>query len=137
MKPTIRQYMTHNPHTIGREQTLEVAHRVMREHRVRHLPVLEGGKLVGLVSQRDLHLIETLRDVDPAETTVEEAMTMDVYVTAPNTPLAEAARVMAENKYGSAVVVDRAKIVGVFTTVDALLALAQLLVDKPQALTGS
>jgi acetoin utilization protein AcuB len=137
MKPTVRQYMTHNPHTIGREQTLDVAHRVMREHRVRHLPVLEGGKLVGLVSQRDLHLIETLRDVDPAETTVEEAMTMDVYVTAPNTPLAEAARVMAENKYGSAVVVDRAKIVGVFTTVDALLALAQLLVDKPQALTGS
>src|SRR6476469_4387690 len=101
MKPTIQQYMTRNPHTIGREQTLEVAHRVMREHGVRHLPVLEGGKLVGVVSQRDLHLIETLRDVDPAATTVEEAMTMDVYIAAPSTPLAEAVHVMAENKYGS------------------------------------
>jgi acetoin utilization protein AcuB len=137
MKPTIRQFMTRNPHTIGREQSLEVAHRVMREHRVRHLPVLEGGKLVGVLSQRDLHLIETLRDVDPATTTVDEAMTMDVYVAAPNTPLAEVAHVMAENKYGSAVVVDRAKIVGMFTTVDALSALAQWLADKPQALTGS
>jgi CBS domain-containing protein len=47
------------------------------------------------------------------------------------------AHVMAENKYGSAVVVDRAKIVGMFTTVDALSALAQWLADKPQALTGS
>jgi len=137
MKPTIRKFMTADPHTIGQEQSLTVAHRMMREHRVRHLPVLEGGKLMGVVSQRDLHLIETLRDVDPDDTTVEEAMTMDVYVTPPNTPLAEAARVMAEHKYGSAVVVDRGKIVGMFTTVDALSALAQLLEDDPKALTGS
>jgi acetoin utilization protein AcuB len=137
MKPTIRKFMTANPHTIGQEQSLTVAHRMMRESRVRHLPVLEGGKLVGLVSQRDLHLIETLRDVDPDKTSVEEAMTMDVYVTPPNTPLDEAARVMAEHKYGSAVVVDRGKIVGMFTTVDALSALAQLLGDDAKALTGS
>jgi len=133
MKPTIRKYMTHDPYTIGQEQTLEVAHRVMREHRIRHLPVLAGGKLVGIVSQRDLHLIETLRDVDPAKTTVAEAMTMDVYITTPNTPLAEAACVMADHKYGCAVIVDRGKIGGMFTTVDALNALAQLLEEKPRA----
>jgi acetoin utilization protein AcuB len=126
MKTTIRKFMTQNPHTIGQDQMLTVAHRVMRENRVRHLPVLEGGKLVGVISQRDLHLIETLQDVDPATTSVEEAMTMDVYVTTPSTPLDEAARIMAEHKYGSAVVVDRGKIVGMFTTVDALNALAQL-----------
>jgi acetoin utilization protein AcuB len=137
MKPTIRKFMTPNPHTIGQEQTLAVAHRMMRENRVRHLPVLEGGKLVGVLSQRDLHLIETLRDVDQETTTVEEAMTMDVYVTNPNTPLEEAARLMAEHKYGSAVVVDRGKIAGVFTTVDALLALAQFLGEPAKALTGS
>ena len=136
MKQTIRKFMTTNLHTIGQEQTLAVAHRMMREYRVRHLPVLAGGKLVGVVSQRDLHLIETLRDVDPATTMVEEAMTMDVYVAQPNTPLDEAARVMAENKYGSAVVVDRDKIVGMFTTIDALSALARLLEDKEKALTA-
>jgi acetoin utilization protein AcuB len=137
MTPIIRKYMTSNPVTIGQEQTLDVAHRVMREHRVRHLPVLQGGKLVGVLSQRDLHLIETLNDVDPATTTVEDAMTMDVYVTAPSTPLAEVVSVMADHKYGSAVVVDRGKIVGMFTTIDALDALAHLLVDRPRAMTGS
>jgi len=137
MKPTLRKFMTTNPHTIGQEQTLAMAHRMMREHRVRHLPVLEGGKLVGVISQRDLHLIETLQDVDPATTTVEEAMTMDVYVTAPNTPLEEVARIMAEHKYGSAVVVDRGKIVGMFTTIDALHALTCLLDTSPKALTGT
>jgi len=137
MKPTLRKFMTTNPQTIGREQSLAVAHRVMREHRVRHLPVLEGGKLVGLISQRDLHLIETLRDVDPATTTVDEAMTMDVYVAAPNTPLDEAALVMAEHKYGSAIVVDRGEIVGVFTTIGALYALVHLLDPRPRALTGT
>jgi acetoin utilization protein AcuB len=137
MKTTIRKFMTANPHTIGQEQTLAVAHRLMQEHRVRHLPVLDAGKLVGVLSQRDLHFIETLRDVDPAKTTVEEAMTMDVYVTTPSTPLHEAAQVMADHKYGSAVVVDRGRIVGMFTTVDALTALAQLADHKPKALTGT
>jgi acetoin utilization protein AcuB len=137
MKPTIRKYMTPNPLTVGRDQTLEVAHRMMREHRVRHLPVLEGGKLVGVLSQRDMHLIETLRDVDPSSTTVEEAMTMDVYVTTPSTQLAEVVGVMAKHKYGSAVVVDRAKIVGMFTTIDALNALMHLLTEQPGARTGS
>ena len=123
---TIQKYMTRSPHTIGQEQTLEVAHSVMREHEVRHLPVLEGGKLVGLVSQRDLHLVETLQDVDPATTTVDEAMTTDVYITGPDESLDEVATQMAEHKYGSAVIVERGKVVGMFTTVDALNALAQL-----------
>jgi acetoin utilization protein AcuB len=127
MSIPIKKYMTVDPLTIGREQSLAMAHRVMREHHVRHLPVLEAGKLVGLVSQRDLHLIETLRDVDPKDTTVEEAMTMDVYITGPNAPLEEVTAVMAEHKYGSAVVVDRGKIVGLFTTIDALNALTKLL----------
>jgi acetoin utilization protein AcuB len=124
MNATIRKYMTQNPYTIGQEQPLSVAHEVMRQHNVRHLPVLEGGKLVGVVSQRDLHLIETLRDVDPAKTTIDEAMTADVYVTGPDAPLDEVASHMAEHKYGSAIVVDRGKVIGLFTTVDALAALS-------------
>ncbi|HEX9296442.1 MAG TPA: CBS domain-containing protein [Polyangiaceae bacterium] len=127
MKPAIRKFMTESPHTIGNHQTLEIAHRMMREHRVRHLPVLEAGKLVGVISQRDLHLIETLEDVDPNDTMVEEAMTTDVYITGPYAPLEEVAATMAEHKYGSAVIVDRGKVVGIFTTVDALSALTQFL----------
>ena len=126
MSLNIRKYMSRGPHTIGREQTLTVAHEVMRQHGVRHLPVLEGGKLVGILSQRDLHLVETLRDVDPSTTTVDEAMTGDVYVTGPDATVDEVASHMAEHKYGSAIVVERGKVIGLFTTVDALTALSTL-----------
>jgi acetoin utilization protein AcuB len=123
MKTAVRKYMTLSPVTIGEEQTLERAHEVMREAKVRHLPVLQGGKLVGLVSQRDLHLIETLRDVDPSETTVAEAMSQDVYAVSASTSLLEVALEMVEHKYGSAVIVEGPRVIGVFTTTDALRAL--------------
>jgi acetoin utilization protein AcuB len=82
---------------------------------------------VGLLSQRDLHLIETLRDVDPKEVLVEEAMTQDAYTVAPETPLGGVAREMARHKYGSAVIVRGAEVLGIFTTTDALQALDTVL----------
>ena len=125
--PTIRKYMTTSPHSIGRAQTLAVAHQVMRDHGFRHLPVLEGGKLVGVLTQRDLTLVEALRDVDPTKVTVEEAMTTDVYAVSPDAPLDEVASEMAEHKYGCTIVMQNAQVVGVFTTVDACRALHDLL----------
>lgn len=125
--PAVRKYMTTSPHSIGREQTLAVAHSMMREHSFRHLPVLEGGKLVGLVTMRDLHLIETLRDVDANVVTVEDAMTTDVYAVSPDAPLDEVAMEMSEHKYGCTIVMQNEHVVGVFTTVDACRALHDLL----------
>lgn len=125
--PTIQAHMTASPHSIGRDQPLARAHAVMREHRIRHLPVLQAGELVGVLSQRDLHLIETLRDVDPAEVVVEEAMSTDIYAVPPDAPLAEVARAMADHKYGCAVVIHQQHVVGIFTTVDACRALSELL----------
>lgn len=125
--PHIDRYMTTSPLTIGRDQTLAHAHALMREHKIRHLPVLEGGKLIGLISDRDLHMIETLRDVDPEKVVVEEAMVPEVYTVSPAAPLDEVVREMAAHKYGSAVVIDHNKVVGVFTTIDAMQAFADLL----------
>ena len=124
---TIAERMTRNPHLIGAEQSIAAAHQLMRANGIRHLPVLHGGKLVGVVSQRDLHFIESLRDVNPEEVSVEEAMTQDVYAVPPRTPLKEIVNEMAERKLGSAVVVEGQKVVGVFTTVDALDTLAGIL----------
>lgn len=119
--------MTRSPHTIGHDQTMAAAHRVMRGHGIRHLPVLSAGKLVGIVSQRDLHLIETLGDVDPEEVQVSEAMSQETYTVGPRASLRKVAAEMAEHKYGCAMVVEKDDVVGVFTTVDALRALALLL----------
>lgn len=126
-RPTIQEHMTPGPHTIGRQQPLTAARKLMREHAIRHLPVLDGGELVGIVSDRDIALIETLRDVDPEFVKVSEAMTSEVFAVKPDASLEEVAATMAERKYGAAVVVDRGKVVGVFTTVDGLRTLASVL----------
>jgi acetoin utilization protein AcuB len=123
-KPTVEQHMTVSPVVIGSARTLSDAHRLMRERGIRHLPVVDGARLVGVVSQRDLYLAETLRGVDPETDSVREAMTDEPYVVAPGAPLDEVASVMADRKIGCALVVDRGSIIGVFTTVDALRALA-------------
>jgi acetoin utilization protein AcuB len=125
--PHVDKYMTASPCTIGHDQPLTQAHKLMRDHQIRHLPVLSQGKLVGILSDRDLHLIESLQDVSPDEVLVEDAMTPSVYTVAPTAPLDEVVREMARHKYGSAVVEDHQKVVGVFTTIDALRAFADLL----------
>ncbi|HEX4803552.1 MAG TPA: CBS domain-containing protein [Myxococcaceae bacterium] len=128
----ISDYMTRSPHTIAVDRTLSEAHSLMRQFRIRHLPVVERGKLVGIVSERDLHLVETLKDVSPAEATVEEAMSQEVFVTAPGSSLSRVARVMASRKLGSAVVVHHGQVLGIFSTVDALRALSEIAAEKRQ-----
>ena len=126
-KLAIADFMTSTPLAIDCDGTLADAHELMRKHLVRHLPVLSRGRLAGIVSERDLHLIETLKDVNPMRVTVEEAMTADVFTVEADASLEETARTMADNKYGSAVVVERGDVIGVFTTTDALRALASIL----------
>jgi acetoin utilization protein AcuB len=125
--PTIQKYMTTSPHTVGSDQKLSHAHAILHEHRVRHLPVLRGGELVGMLTERDLALIESLKDVDPHAITVEEAMSTGVYRVSPDSPLDEVVSEMASKKYGSAVVVQNGKVVGIFTTVDVCTAFGELL----------
>ena len=127
MTHVVDDFMTRSVHTIGTQSPLIEAHRIMNEHAIRHLPVLEGGKLVGVVSMRDLHLIETLKGVDPKEVAVEEAMSQDAYTVPPGTVLLEVARTMAMHKYGSAVIAREGHVEGIFTTIDALKALEALL----------
>lgn len=125
--PTIQKYMTTTPHSIGAEQTLAHAHEVLREHKIRHLPVLRGGALVGMITQRDLALVEALKDVDPRKVLVEDAMSTSLYTVAPDAPIDEVVSEMAEKKYGSAIVLQNHKVVGIFTTVDVCTAFAELL----------
>jgi acetoin utilization protein AcuB len=134
----IKKLMTKLPYTIAHDQTMEAAHRMMREHRVRHLPVLDGGALVGVVSDGDLHLVETLLDVDPARVLVEDAMTQDVYTVAPDAPIDEVVRTMARRKLGSTIVAERGRVVGIFTTIDALQSFARALApsSKPKSNRG-
>jgi acetoin utilization protein AcuB len=117
----IADVMTRSPHTIGNDQALERARQVMNQYRIRHLPVLAGGRLVGLVSQRDVYFVEAL-DIqgDKSEITVDEAMSRDVFEVGVSTPVARVVETMVRKKLGCAVVTDGGRVVGVFSTIDAM-----------------
>ncbi len=124
--PQIQKYMTAMPHTVGRAIPVQTALTLMREHRIRHLPVQDGGKLVGVLTDRDVKLASGFNGAQ--ELTVEEVMTSDPYTVTPETPLDHVTLQMAEHKYGCAVVQQsNGKVVGIFTSIDALRVLSEML----------
>lgn len=127
----ISDYMTPTPVTVGQEQSLAHAAEVMKQHRIRHLPVLHGGQLVGVLTERDVALLSAQEHVDPHKLTAEDAMSPTTYAVRAETPLREVVAHLAEHRLGSAVIVDQADHVhGIFTTVDAMQMLAEILAER-------
>ncbi len=125
--PKIMKFMTSHPHTINSHLSLAQAEKMMSEYHIRHLPVLEGGKLIGLVSDRDLKMVMSFKDVDPVKVTVEEACTFDPITVSPESDLDEVVKLMAEKRIGSVLVADNNKLVGIYTWVDALNSMSEIL----------
>jgi acetoin utilization protein AcuB len=119
----VYRYMTPCPQTIQRDATLADAREAMSRYGIRHLPVLDGHDLVGILSDRDLAVAEKLSDV--FRVAVAEIMSLDPYVALPEVTLAVVAGEMATHRYGAVVVVDRGNVVGVFTATDALRAIGE------------
>ncbi len=123
----IADYMTPAPYTIGYEQSIAAAMRLMDTHKIRHLPVLDGGEIVGMVSERDIALVEALQDFDPEKMPIDEAVAGRPYVVGPDALLLDVVRHMGERKIGSAIIAEDVTVRGVFTATDALLILADFL----------
>mgnify|MGYP001573803317 CR=1 FL=1 len=124
--PKISKFMTASPHTIGNDIPLKKALEVMRTNGIRHLPVQAGGHLVGMITDRDIKLASSFQGA--AELKVDDVMSPDPYTVSPDAALDQVVEVMAERKYGSAVVYqENGKVVGIFTAVDGLRVLADIL----------
>lgn len=137
---TVGDYMTEAPRTMGLDQSVAEAAKVMHERRIRHLPVLHGGVLMGVLSQRDVAVLSAVDGLDPSQVTVEEAMTAEPFATTPKAPLVEAVREMADRNYGCAVVMESGQVVGILTSTDALRVLREKLEQEastPQELAPS
>lgn len=118
-------HMVKHPHSITPDVSITAAMDLMRSLNIRHLPVLEREKLVGLVSDRDLRGALALDKANQLR--IGDVMKRDVFVTTPDTSLSDVAQEMALQKFGSALIVDRrGHITGIFTTTDALRILADL-----------
>ncbi len=128
-KLTVGEIMVTGPVTLECNDVLDVADDIMTLGRIRHLPVLEEGRVVGVLSQRDLFhsALVRLLGFQPREqkdlmrtVRVREVMTKPVITISPEAPVKEAARLMMEKKIGCLPVVDGEKFVGVITETDIL-----------------
>lgn len=125
--PQIQKVMTKLPRTIGHDIPVIRAEALMRSEGFRHLPVLDGGRLVGILSDRDITLAAALGD---SKMKVADVMMPDPYVARPDYALDRVVMEMAERKIGSAVVQqENGTVVGIFTAVDGLRVLSETLAD--------
>jgi len=125
--PSIRKFMTTEPYTLQAGAKVAECHVLMKDHHIRHVPICDGDRVVGMVTDGDLHRAEALSGVDPSKVELRAVMSAKPYTVSPDAPVDEVVREMAGHKYGSAVVVDNGHVVGVFTAVDAMTAFAELL----------
>ncbi len=120
-----------NPRCVERDQPLQGARDLMKQHDLRHLPVLDHGKLVGVLSERDLYYLESVMRVDTDVDTVREAMNPRVYTVPVGTPITSVLSEMAHQKYGCAIVMNGTEVAGIFTTTDALHLLVECFRKHP------
>lgn len=128
--PLVEKYMSTTPHSIGSQQTIAAAHDVMKEFKIRHLPVLNNGQLAGIVSDRDIKLAMSIHGVDPLVTLVSEISNDEIFLVQPKAKLDEVVQTMGDKKIGSVLVVDNHRLVGIFTTTDAMRAFKELLNNR-------
>jgi acetoin utilization protein AcuB len=133
----VGERMTRNPITVSEEASIDDALHLMRERKVRRLPVIDAaGKMVGIVSDKDLlhaapspatslsvyelhYLLSKL--------TIKRVMSSPVITIGPDTPVEVAARIMADNKIGGLPVMDGSNLVGIITETDVFKILLDLL----------
>jgi len=77
--PPIQKYMTTTPLTISAESTLEEAFNLMKSKHIRHLPVMDGDHLVGIISERDIMVAEALQHVDAFRVKVKDIAKTESY----------------------------------------------------------
>jgi CBS domain-containing protein len=127
--PQVIAFMTPFPYSIDVDAPLAEAHKLMRRHGFRHLPVTLAGTIAGILTDRDINLIlgPELGSPDERELRVRDAFVEQPCVVPASAPVGKVAKMMAERHIGSAIVTKSDKLVGIFTVTDACRALALVL----------
>ncbi len=130
----VDQYMTTFPTTIGSEESLSTARTKLREHNIHHLPVMEGERLVGVLSDRDIEIVESLEArIGPRDVRAGDVMTRSPYTVGPEARVETVVREMVSRRYGSAVIMSGQRVLGIFTATDALGAFADFIAGRVPA----
>jgi CBS domain-containing membrane protein len=126
----VADVMTKRVTTLKETDDLALADAIFALGNIRHLPVVNKGRLVGLITQRDL--LRTLAergDVDARQTLAGEVMRTELSTVTGDMPVTEAAELMADQKYGCLPVVEHGVLVGIVTEVDLLHLAAKLALE--------
>lgn len=126
---TIEEYTTPDPVTVGPETALTEVMRIFEKFGFRHIPVVQDGKAIGIISDRDILLARPMGVMELMR--AKEVMTSSPYAASIDAPLEEIALELSNRKFGSVLVYDRKdKFYGIFTATDALNALVEILRDN-------
>jgi acetoin utilization protein AcuB len=132
----VERWMKANPITVGPQDSFRHAMNLIRQRGIRHLPVVEGGRLVGIVTDRDV------RQASPSAATsleihelhyllekikIRDIMTSEVVTATPEMPIEEAARLMLTHRIGSLPVLRGMALVGIITETDILSAFVEVM----------
>ena len=119
MQEKIKELMTLMPHTIGSGVSLNKAKEKMLEHHCHHLPVLDGGKLVGVISDKDLDYVYNFDNHE--DTIVEDIMNDDLVIVNPEDELKGVLETMLDQRINSVIVsAGQGETWGIFTTTDLI-----------------
>lgn len=130
----ISKIMSNDIITINKTQSIREVSEIIRDKNIRHVPVVSGEKIIGMLSKVDLQKISFVNTVDGDELTtalydglnIEQVMTKDVKVVQKNDTFYDVATILSKNEFHSLPVLENEKLVGIVTTTD----LIKYLVDQ-------
>lgn len=129
-KAPISTIMTEHVVTLNKEDSLETAERLFKQHKIRHIPVVEGKVIIGMLSYTDLMRISFVDAVDEDDEEVEsmvydmftimQVMKSNLVCVPPSSSIREVAQILSEKEFHALPVVNRNKLVGIVTTTDLI-----------------
>src|SRR6476659_1099049 len=121
MAKSVRDAMTGDPRSIGATASVVEAARLMREEHIGSLPITDGEKLVGMITDRDITTRVVAESADPKVTSVEDVYSRDLISVEPDNDLEEALQLMARHQVRRLPVVENDRLVGIVAQADVAL----------------
>ena len=127
--PPVSAAMTPFPYHVQAGAPISEVERLMQQHGIRHVPVQDGGRVVGIISERDLHQLvnPALPPRDHQRIRARDILIPDPYVVEMTAPLDEVLAEMSRRQIGSAIVVRHARLAGILSSTDVCRVLAEIL----------
>ncbi len=123
----VEEYTTPNPITVEADAAIEKVYDIMKKHGIRHVPVLNGNAVVGIISERDVRVAHNLSRKEKLMVKALDVMVTEPVTVSAGAALDDVAFEMSRNKIGSVLVNDENdELLGIFTVTDALNALIEI-----------